>query len=52
MVTLPGCPKSVYNRCVIEIFGGVFVLSLCFIEISVGIGAFVTAQNQISSFFS
>ena len=28
---------SVLNRCVIELFGGVFVLSLCPFDISVGI---------------
>ena len=25
-------PKSVHNRCVIEVFGGVFVLSCCFLD--------------------
>ena len=34
-------PKSVRNRCVIEIFGGVFVLSLCFLDFFVGVRAFV-----------
>ena len=25
-------PKSVHNRCVIEVFGGVFVFSRCFLD--------------------
>ena len=45
-------PKSVRNRCVIEVFGGVFVLSRCFLGFSVGEGAFVIGLSQISSFFS
>ena len=45
-------PKSVRNRCVIEVFGGVFVLSRCFLDFSVGVGAFVIGRIQISSFFS
>ena len=45
-------PKSVRNRCVIEVFGGVFVLSRCFLDFSVGVGAFVIGLSQISSFFS
>ena len=44
-------PKSVRNRCEIEICVGVFVLSLCPFEISVGIGAFVIGLSQISGFF-
>ena len=32
-------PKSVRNRCVIEGFGGVFMLSRCFMDFSVGVGA-------------
>ena len=43
-------PKSVRNRCVIEVFGGVFV-SRCFLDFSVGVGAFVIGLSQISSFF-
>ena len=31
-------PDSVRNRCVIKVFGGVFVLSRCFF--SVGVGTF------------
>ena len=44
-------PKSVRNRCVIEVFGGVFVLSRCFLDFSVGVGAFVIGLSQISFFF-
>ena len=43
-------PKSVRNRCVIEIFGGVCVLSLCFLEFSVGVRTFAIRLSQISSF--
>ena len=45
-------PKSVRNRCVIEGFGGAFVLSCCVLGLSVGIEAFVIRLSQISSFFS
>ena len=59
-------PNSVRNRCVIEVFGGVYVLSLCFLEFSVldsrftpyqrdfsvSVGAFVIGPSQISSVFS
>ena len=45
-------PKSVRNRCVIELFVALFVLSLCPFDISVGVGAFVIGLSQISSFFS
>ena len=44
-------PKSVRNRCVIEVFGGVFVFSRSFLHFSVGVGAFVIGRSQISSFF-
>ena len=50
VVTPTDRPKSVRNRCVIELFCGVFVLSLCPFEISVGVGDFVIGLNQISSF--
>ena len=40
----------VRNRCVIEVVGGVFVLSLCFLGIPVGVGAFIIWQSSI--FFS
>ena len=45
-------PKSVRNRCVIEVFGGVFELSRCFLDFSVGEGVFVIGLSQISYFFS
>ena len=45
-------PKSMRYRCVFESFGGVFMLSRCFLDFSVGVGAFVIGQSQISSFFS
>ena len=45
-------PKSVRNRYVIELFGGVFVLSLYLFDSSSGIGAFVIGLSQISFFFS
>ena len=41
IVTLTDRPKSVRNRCVIKIFGCVFVLLRCFLDFSVGLGAFV-----------
>ena len=50
-VTPTDRPKSVRNRCVIEVFGGVCVLSLVF-EFSVGIGGFVIGLSQISFIFS
>ena len=52
VVTLTGRPKSVRNRCIIEVFGGVFVLSRCPLDFSVGVGAFVIGLSQISYFFS
>ena len=51
MVTPTDRPKSVSIRCVIEVFGGVFVLSLFFF-FSVGVRAFVIGLTQISSVFS
>ena len=33
-------PNSVPNGCVIEVFGGVWVLSRCFLDFSDGVGAF------------
>ena len=44
-------PKSVSNRCVIEVFGGDFVLSRSFFGFfSVGVRAFGIGLGQISSF--
>ena len=51
-VTPTDRPKSVRNRCVIEVFGGVFMLSRCFWDFSGSVGAFVIGLSQISSFFS
>ena len=39
VVTPSDHPKSVRNRCVIEVFGGVFVLSHCFLDFSVDVEA-------------
>ena len=50
IVTPADRPKSVRNRCVIEVFGGVFVLSRCFLDFSVGVRASVIGLSQISSF--
>ena len=52
IVTPTDRPKSVRNRCAIEGFGGVFVFSRCFLDFSVGVGAFVIGLSQISFFFS
>ena len=52
VVTPTDRPKSVRNRCVIEILVAVFVLSRCFMDFSVGVGAVVIGLTQISSFFS
>ena len=51
-VTPTDRPKSVRNSCVIKVFVGVFMLSRCFLDCSVGVGVFVTGLSQISSFFS
>ena len=45
-------PKSVRNRCVIKVLVAFFMLSRCFLDFSVGVGAFVIGLSQISSFFS
>ena len=45
-------PKSVRNRCVIDIFVDFFVLSRWFFfYFSKGVGAFVIGLSQISAFF-
>ena len=41
VVTPTDRPKSVCNRCVIKVFDGVFVLSRCFLDLSVGVGDFI-----------
>ena len=51
IVAPAGRPKSFRNRFVIEVFGGVFVLSH-FLDFFVGVGAFVIGLSQISSFFT
>ena len=51
IVTPTDRSKSVRNRCVIEVFGGVFVLSLCFLDFPVGVEVFFIGLSQISSFF-
>ena len=52
LVTPTDRPKSVHNRCVIELFVALLVLSLSPFVISVGVGAFVIGLSHISSFFS
>ena len=44
-------PKSLRNRCVIELVVALFVLSLCPFDISVGVLAFVIGLSQISFLF-
>ena len=52
VVTPTDRPKSVCNRYTCnEVFGGVFVLSRCFLDFSVGVGAFVIGLSQIFSLF-
>ena len=48
VVTPTDRPKSVRNCCLIELFVALFVLSLCPLDISVGVGAFVIGLGQIS----
>ena len=48
-VTPTDRPRSVLNSCVIKDFGGVFMLSRCFLDCSVGVGGFVKGLSQISS---
>ena len=52
LVTPIDRPKYVHNRCVIEDVGGVIVLSRCFSDFSVGVGASTIWLSQISFFFS
>ena len=51
VVTPTDRPKSVRNRCVIELFVALFVLSHCPFVISVGVGFFI-GMSQITSFFT
>ena len=50
VVTPNDRPKSVRNRCAIEVFGGVFVLSRCFQYFSTCVEAFVIGLSQSSLF--
>ena len=52
VVTPTDRPNSVCNRCVIVGLNGVFVLSCCFIGLSVGVGVFVIGLSLIFPFFS
>ena len=52
LVTPTDRPKSVRNRCLIELFCGVVCVVTCPFDISVGIGAFVIGLGQMSSFLS
>ena len=52
VVTPTDRPKSVRNRCLIELFVALFVLSLCPFDIFVGVWAFIIGLSQISSFLS
>ena len=52
VVTPTDRPEPIRNVCVIEFFGGVYVLSHCFFEFSLGLSAFVIGLSQISSIFS
>ena len=52
VVTPTDRPKSVRNRCVMELFVALFVLSLCPLDNSAGVEAFVIGLSQIFSFFS
>ena len=50
LVTPTDRPKSVRNRCLIELFCDVVCVVTCPFDISVGVGAFVIGLGQISSF--
>ena len=52
VVTPTDRPKSVRNRCLIELFCGVVCVVTALFDISVGVGAFVIGLSQISSFLS
>ena len=52
VVTKTDRPKSVRNRCVIEVFDDVIVLSSCFLDFSVSVRTFVIGLSQISYLFS
>ena len=48
-VTSTDRPKSVHNRCVIEVFVCVFVV-VTFLDFSIGVGSFVIGLSKISFF--
>ena len=50
VVTPADRPKSVRNRCVIEVFGGVLYVVTLLFGFSVGVRASVIGLSQISSF--
>ena len=50
IVTPTDRPKSVRNRYVIQVFGGVFVLSRCFLDFSVGVGACHRTESDLFLF--
>ena len=52
VVTPTDRPMSFCNRYICRSFGGVFVLSLCFLELSVGVRDFIIEMSQIFSSFS
>ena len=51
VVTPTDRPKSVRNRCLIELFCGVVCVVTARFDISVGVGAFVIGLSQISLLF-
>ena len=51
VVTPTDRPKSVRNRCEIELFCGVVCVVTFPVYICAGVGAFVIGLSQISSFF-
>ena len=50
IVNLTDRPKLVRNRCVIEVFGSIFVLSHCLFDFSDGVGAFVIDRTESDRF--
>ena len=40
-------PKSIRSRCVIEVFDGIHVLRLCYLDFCVGVRAFVLGLSPI-----
>ena len=50
VVTPTDRPESVRNRCVIYIFGGVFVLSCCLLNLYVGVGAYDMTESDLFFF--